>query len=53
MAAVMLVGIITTLVIREPQVDRVRKDYQRSDYFRLVGVFCGSYQLCAELCLFR
>ena len=39
MAAVMLVGIITTLVIREPQVDRVRKDYQRSDYFRLVGVF--------------
>ncbi|HCL58595.1 MAG TPA: MFS transporter [Acinetobacter sp.] len=39
MAAVMLVGIITTLVIREPQVDRIRKDYQRSDYFRLVGVF--------------
>ena len=39
MAAVMLVGIITTLVIREPQVDRARKDYQRSDYFRLVGVF--------------
>ena len=39
MAVVMLVGIITTLVIREPQVDRIRKDYQRSDYFRLVGVF--------------
>jgi len=39
MAAVMLVGIITTLSIREPQVDRVRKTYIRSDYFRLVGVF--------------
>jgi len=39
MAAVMLVGIITTLSIREPQVDRVRKHYVRSDYFRLVTVF--------------
>lgn len=39
MAAVMLIGIITTLVIREPQVDRVRKEYKRSDYYRLVGVF--------------
>lgn len=39
MAAVMLVGIITTLVVREPQVDRVYKNYQRSDYFRLVAVF--------------
>ena len=39
MAAVMLVGIITTLSIREPQVDRVRKHYVRSDYFRLVAVF--------------
>ncbi|WP_445115584.1 AmpG family muropeptide MFS transporter [Acinetobacter sp. WZC-1] len=39
MAAVMLVGIITTLVIREPQVDRIYKQYQRSDYYRLVAVF--------------
>lgn len=39
MAAVMLVGIATTLCIREPQVDRVRKEYKRSDYYRLVAVF--------------
>ena len=39
MAAVMLVGIITTLVIREPQVNRVYKDYKRTDYYRLVAVF--------------
>lgn len=39
MAAVMLVGIITTLVIREPKVDRTYKDYKRSDYYRLVAVF--------------
>ncbi|MCU4356740.1 MAG: MFS transporter [Pseudomonadota bacterium] len=39
MAAVMLVGIVTTLVIREPQVNRVYKDYKRSDYYRLVFVF--------------
>ncbi|OOW14780.1 AmpG family muropeptide MFS transporter [Acinetobacter sp. MF4640] len=39
MAAVMLVGIATTLCIREPQVDRVRKDYKRVDYYRLVAVF--------------
>lgn len=39
MAAVMLVGIVTTLCIREPQVDRVPKHYLRSDYFRLVAVF--------------
>ncbi len=39
MAAVMLLGIVTTLVIREPQVDRVYKSYQRSDYLRLVFVF--------------
>ena len=39
MAGIMLVGIITTLMIREPQVDRVRKDYKRSDYYRLVMVF--------------
>ena len=39
MAAVMLVGIATTLCIREPQVDRVRKEYKRLDYYRLVAVF--------------
>ena len=39
MAAVMLVGIVTTLCIREPQVDRVRKEYKRVDYYRLVAVF--------------
>lgn len=39
MAAVMLVGIITTLCIREPQVDRIHKDYKRTDYYRLVAVF--------------
>lgn len=39
MAAVMLVGISTTLCIREPQVDRVRKEYKRVDYYRLVAVF--------------
>jgi hypothetical protein len=25
--------------IREPQVDRVRKEYKRVDYYRLVAVF--------------
>ncbi|WP_163123603.1 AmpG family muropeptide MFS transporter [Acinetobacter portensis] len=39
MAAVMLVGIITTLCIRESQVNRASKDYKRSDYYRLVAVF--------------
>ncbi len=39
MAVVMLVGIITTLVVREPQVNRVYKNYKRSDYYRLVFVF--------------
>ncbi|WP_104484033.1 AmpG family muropeptide MFS transporter [Acinetobacter indicus] len=39
MAAVMLIGMCTTLVIREPVVERVRKEYKRSDYYRLVVVF--------------
>ncbi|MGE8654766.1 MAG: AmpG family muropeptide MFS transporter [Acinetobacter gandensis] len=39
MAAVMFVGIITTLCIREPNVERKQKDYKRSDYYRLVAVF--------------
>ncbi|WP_104471895.1 AmpG family muropeptide MFS transporter [Acinetobacter indicus] len=39
MAVVMLIGMCTTLVIREPVVERVRKEYKRSDYYRLVAVF--------------
>ena len=39
MAAVMSVGIITTLSIREPQVNRIYKDYKKTDYYRLVLVF--------------
>jgi PAT family beta-lactamase induction signal transducer AmpG len=39
MAAVMVVGIITTLCIREPQVNRVYKHYKTTDYYRLVFVF--------------
>lgn len=39
MAGVMLVGICTTLMIREPQVDRKYKEYKRVDYYRLVAVF--------------
>ncbi len=49
MAGVMLVGIITTLLIREPNVIRVQKDYQRTDYYRLVAVFFAaviSFVLC-------
>lgn len=39
MAAVMVVGIITTLCVREPQVNRVNKHYKTTDYYRLVFVF--------------
>lgn len=39
MAAVMLVGIITTLCVRETQVNRVNKHYKTTDYYRLVFVF--------------
>lgn len=39
MASVMLVGIVTTLLVREPQVNRVYKNYKSSDYYRLVFVF--------------
>ncbi len=42
MAAVMLVGIVTTLLIREPVVQRRYADYQATDYFRLVAVFLAS-----------
>lgn len=39
MATVMVVGIITTLCVREPQVNRVNKHYKTTDYYRLVFVF--------------
>lgn len=39
MAAVMAIGIITSLSIREPQVNRVYKHYKTTDYYRLVFVF--------------
>jgi MFS transporter, PAT family, beta-lactamase induction signal transducer AmpG len=39
MAGVMVIGVITTLVVREPQVERVSKSYHKSDYYRLVFVF--------------
>lgn len=39
MAAVMAVGIITTLSIREPHVNRTYKHYKTTDYYRLVFVF--------------
>jgi len=39
MAAVMAIGIITTLSILEPQVNRVYKHYKTTDYYRLVFVF--------------
>ncbi len=39
MAAAMLVGVITTLVIREPSVARRSQAWSAGDYARLVGVF--------------
>lgn len=39
MAVVMVVGLVTTLLIREPQVNRVDKHYKNIDYYRLVLVF--------------
>ena len=39
MAGVMVVGIITTLSIRESQINRVDKHYKNTDYYRLVAVF--------------
>jgi len=39
MAAVMCIGVITTLNIREPNVDRIYKEYKKTDYYRLVAVF--------------
>ena len=39
MAGVMLIGIVTTLTIREAQINRVDKHYKNTDYYRLVAVF--------------
>lgn len=39
MAAIMLIGVITTLVISEPKKDRRPKPYHAFDYVRLVLVF--------------
>lgn len=39
MAAIMLVGVFTTLVISEPNKDRKVRPYQVQDYMRLVVVF--------------
>lgn len=39
MAAVMLIGVITTFVIREPDVIRKAREYKKQDYLRLVLVF--------------
>jgi PAT family beta-lactamase induction signal transducer AmpG len=39
MAAVMLVGVVTTLIIREPERQRPPRDYVAFDYVRLVMVF--------------
>ena len=39
MAAVMLIGVATTLLIQEPKIKREMKQYQKADYLRLVLVF--------------
>ncbi len=39
MAAIMLVGVLTTLIIREPARQRAARPYQPMDYVRLVFVF--------------
>ena len=40
MACFALVGIVTTLVIREPKLDRVDDGYSSNDYIRFFGVVC-------------
>lgn len=39
MASLMLIGLITTLVIHEPQVKRLNSDYRTIDYMQLFFVF--------------
>ena len=42
MAAAMLVGVLTTLLIKEPDVQRVHHDYPNRDYVSFVSVFALS-----------
>lgn len=39
MAAAMLVGVLTTLVIKEPQIEAAKREYPNRDYVNFVGVF--------------
>ena len=39
MAAAMLVGVITTLLIKEPQINAVAREYPNRDYLSFVAVF--------------
>ena len=42
MAAVMLVGVVTTLLIKEPEVDATRSGYRNRDYLSFIAVFALS-----------
>lgn len=42
MASAMLVGVVTTLLIKEPDVQRIDHDYPNRDYVSFVGVFALS-----------
>lgn len=42
MACLMLVGVVTTLLIHEPQVERPKNNYQTRDYLQLFVVFVVS-----------
>lgn len=42
MAAVMLVGVVTTLLISEPKDQKTKTNYQNSDYLSFIGVFALS-----------
>lgn len=39
MAALMLVGVLTTFIVNEPSVQRLNKGYRTQDYVQLVAVF--------------
>ncbi|TCM67717.1 PAT family beta-lactamase induction signal transducer AmpG [Acinetobacter calcoaceticus] len=39
MAALMLIGVVTTLLIHEPKIQRNTSDYRTADYLQLFGVF--------------
>lgn len=51
MAAVMLVGVITTLIIREPERQRPPREYAAFDYVRLVLVFACIVTIFVYACL--